>query len=117
MGGSPTLTRATGEPLFRTMPMQVPRQSMTPNLPYDLSDENWGRVAAVYRNMEGWIESTDVPRWFGNEDGPKQISASVEPSGLLLEGRLESDAWAKWIDLLSTRLSAALGFKVRDAES
>lgn len=90
---------------------------MTLNVPYNLSEEAWGRIANVYRSMDGWIESADLPRWFGDEDAPQHIWASVEPSGLLVEGNLENDAWAEWTVLLSTRLSAALGFEVRDADA
>lgn len=96
--------------------MEIVDQSITLNLPYDLSDETWQKVAVVYQQMEGWLGVNDVPWWFGNEDDPRHISASVEPSGLLIEGRLESEVWIQWIDTLCARLSELLGFEVSDAE-
>lgn len=96
----------------------APDQSMTLKLPYDLSDEQWERVSSVYQSMPGWKGFDPTPCWFGREnDSPRYIWASVEPSGLLVAGQLEDEAWAEWIASFQAQLSSALGFYVTDADS
>ena len=34
-------------------------QSITLNVPFDLPDEDWNKIMAVYREMDGWIEGKD----------------------------------------------------------
>ena len=99
------------------MMQDAPRQSITLNLPYNLPDDLWARVLVVYEGMPGWLCLNELPRWFGSDSDPRHIWASVEPSGLLLEGQLEGDEWAKWTATLCNRLSNALGFEVRDADA
>jgi hypothetical protein len=94
-------------------------QTITLSLPYDLNELQWAAVDEVYRNMDGWIgyDSVDnTPRWFGSESDARFVSASVEPSGLQLDGRLPSAEWTGWTSVLCLRLSLALGMEIRDAD-
>ncbi len=91
-------------------------QSITLNVPHDLTDEEWAKVAAVYASMDGWREGEALPTWYGTEADQAYIIASAEPSGLLLEGLLEPDLWTGWLTVLCARLSLALGREVHDAE-
>jgi hypothetical protein len=90
--------------------------SITLNLPYTLSPADWAKVATVYESMDGWIGYDQVPFWYGREGDVSYIIASVEPSGLLLEGHLDPRLWTGWLTTLCARLSLALGREVRDAE-
>lgn len=72
---------------------------------------------AVYKSMPGWLESDDLPRWFGTEDDETYVWASVEPGGVVLEGRMNAAAWEDWLTNLCERLSKALGRPVQDAEA
>lgn len=92
-------------------------QSITLNLPYDLPEADWQRVLVVYAGMDGWLGAEDLPRWFGREGDARYLWASVEPSGLLIEGELEPAVWTGWITVLCARLSLALGREIHDAEA
>jgi hypothetical protein len=91
-------------------------QSITLNLPYDLAEDEWEKVEAVFRTMDGWLEAIDHPTWFGTDKDHPYIWASVEPSGLLLEGELEPGLWTGWLTVLCARLTLALGREIHDAE-
>lgn len=45
---------------------------------------------AVYSEMDSWVEAQVSPCWFGSLDSDEFISASVEPSGLLVSGNIDS---------------------------
>jgi hypothetical protein len=93
--------------------------SITLNLPYDLSEEQWLAVDRVFREMDGWVghaENDNTPQWYGTASSPKHVWASVEPSGLLIDGNLDQSHWTGWISTLCTRLSLALQCEIRDAE-
>ncbi len=93
--------------------------TITLTLPYDLSREQWATVDRVFKSMEGW-RGTDphdnTPRWYGDESADQFIWASIEPSRLLVEGKLEPGLWTGWISVLCARLTLALQMEVRDAE-
>lgn len=91
-------------------------QQITLDVRYDQPQEMWAAVLDAYRAMPGWIESDDFPHWFGSEGDAKSVTASVEPSGILFEGKMESREWEQWVAELSAQLSTALGRPVRDAE-
>ena len=82
-------------------------QTITLNLPYDLSDSDWEKVSSVYKQMDGWVDSHDYPYWFGTEDDDQYITASVEPSGLLLFGKIDEGIWIGWITVLCAKLTLA----------
>lgn len=91
-------------------------QSITLNVPSDLSAEEWQKVAAVYKTLDGWMADSDGAHWYGREGDAQYIWASAEPSGLLFCGRLESDLWLGWVTVLCARMSLALGREIYDAE-
>lgn len=64
-------------------------QSITLNLPYDLAEAEWAKVMTVYESMDDWVPGQPVPCWFGPLDSSKYLAASVESSGLLLEGNVD----------------------------
>ena len=91
-------------------------QSITLNLPCDLTDEEWAKVAAVYRAMGDCIEGQEVACWFGPPESSRFVSASVEPSGLVIQGNIEPGHFRGWVTKLCAKLTAALGREVYDAE-
>lgn len=91
-------------------------QSITLNVPTNLSPGDWRKVAAVYKTLDGWIADPDNACWYGHEDHLRYIWASAEPGGLLFCGRVESSLWTGWVTVLCARLSLALGREVHDAE-
>ncbi|TXC79678.1 hypothetical protein FRZ40_35590 [Paraburkholderia azotifigens] len=91
-------------------------QSITLNVPTNLSPEDWGKVAAVFRTLDGWLGDPHGAYWYGREGDARYICASAEPSGLLLCGQVESSLWCSWLTVLCARLSLALGGEVYDAE-
>jgi hypothetical protein len=90
---------------------------ITLSLPYDLTREQWAVVNDVFHGMDGWIGASDhqIPQWYGVEGSERFIVASVEPSGLLVEGNVDLDLWIGWITVLCARLSLRLNMEVRDA--
>jgi hypothetical protein len=89
-------------------------QSITLNLPSDLTNADWDKVLAVYRSMDGWLEEHNS--WFGSCDSERFITTSAEPSGLLIEGNVDPLLFRGWITKLCAKLTATLGKEVYDAE-
>jgi len=110
------LTRPAGFGQKQTLPISdhLMIQSITLNLPSDLSTADWNKVSAVYRSMDGWLEKHSS--WFGPWDSERFIAVSVEPSGLLVEGNVDPLLFRGWITKLCAKLTAALGREVYDAE-
>jgi len=92
-------------------------QAITLNLSRDLTESEWSRVMAVYRDMGDWVEGQPLPCWFGPLDSPRFVAASVEPSGLLVSGNIEPLLFRGWVTKLCAKLTAALGREVYDAEA
>ncbi|SFO91522.1 hypothetical protein [Variovorax sp. PDC80] len=92
------------------------RQDITLNIPYDLSNEEWEKVAAVYASLDGWLDDQDGPAWYGREGDARYIGSSVEPSGIQFFGEVETLLWTGWLTVLCARMSLALGREVHDAE-
>jgi hypothetical protein len=94
-------------------------QSITLNIPYDLADAAWEALVAVYKKMPGWVDAWDAdgcPTWRPSGTAAENITASIEPSGLLIEGSVSPNDWSHWIEEFQQRATAALGFRVQDAE-
>ena len=91
-------------------------QQITINIRYDIPDNEWDIIGKVYRSMDGWLGADDLPRWFGYDNDPRNISASVEPGGILFSGQMEAGLWTAWLTVLCARLSLALGREIHDAE-
>lgn len=92
-------------------------QAITLNLPYNLADSEWTKVFAIYESMDEWVPGQAVPCWFGPLDSPWYVAASVEPSGLLLEGNVDPVLFRGWVTKLCAKLTIALGREVYDAEA
>ena len=105
-----------GQSLYNTLGITDMSQSITLNLPSDLADSEWAKVMAVYESMDDWVPEQAVPCWFGPLDSPKYLAASVEPSGLLLEGNIDPLLFRGWVTKLCAKLTVALGREVYDAE-
>ena len=90
---------------------------ITLSLPYDLTTEQWKIVDEVYRSMDGWIgyDTDNIPQWYGPDQSPRYICASVEPSALLVCGEVPEMLWIGWITKFCARPSLRLGFEVCDA--
>jgi adenylosuccinate synthase len=43
------------------------QQDITLNIPYDLSEQEWAKVSAVYESMDGWLGDKNGPTWYGQE--------------------------------------------------
>jgi hypothetical protein len=91
-------------------------QSITLNLPYDLADSEWAKVTAVYESMGDWVPGQAVACWFGPLDSSNFLAASIEPSGLVLEGKVDPLLFRGWVTKLCAKLTLALGREVYDAE-
>jgi hypothetical protein len=91
-------------------------QSITLNIRYDIPESEWKKIGDVYKTMDGWLEGKELPSWYGTEEDPQHISASVEPGGINFSGKLETDLWTGWLTVLCARLTMALGREVHDAE-
>ena len=92
--------------------------TITLNIPYDMPDEKWQDLAKVYEGMPGWAGYIldGCPVWKSIKEEEKSISASVEPSGLLIEGNMSDTEFEEWLSKFTASASHALGFKVKDAE-
>lgn len=91
-------------------------ESITLNVPYELAEFEWAKVIAVYETMDDWVPGQAVPCWFGPLGDPRCLTASVEPSGLLLEGNVDPLLFRGWVTKLCAKLTLALGREVYDAE-
>ena len=91
-------------------------KSITLNIRYDISESEWEKIGEVYRSMDGWLEGQQSPCWYGVEGDLRYIWASVEPSGVLFEGEIETRLWIGWLTVLCAKLTLALQREVHDAE-
>jgi hypothetical protein len=91
-------------------------QSITLNVPIDLTDRESKAVLAVYRSMNGWINAENGIYWYGNSPGAPFINVSSEPSGLVVTGNVDEMLWLGWITKLCAKLSIALNREIYDAE-
>ncbi len=89
------------------------------NVRYDLPNEMWVKIVLVYEKLPGWIGfgkvgkgEEGIPYWFSFNEEEKSITASVEPSGLLITGNIEEKQWVTWISKFKKRLSEIIGFDV-----
>lgn len=74
--------------------------------------EGTGRLSVDARVASGSRRSQLV----GGHGDEQYITASVEPSGVLLEVQLDTGHWTGWLTLLCARLSLSLGREIHDAE-
>ena len=91
-------------------------QNITLNLPYDLSSNDWEKVALVYKDMDGWLGHSNQAYWYGTEQDHQYIYASIEPSGLLISGKISEMMWIGWVTKLCAKLTHTLGCEIYDAD-
>ncbi len=96
--------------------------SRTLNIRYDMAMEEWQKLDKLYPLMPGWLGYVEeaCPCWAFQPRSTEpvlHISASVEPSGLLLACSQDHPGFEEWTALLMQKASVALEFQVQDAES
>lgn len=83
------------------------------NIHYTLPDDLWEKVSDVYVSM---------PYWAGNEQGPCwraeniDLTASVEPGGIQIYGKMPGEIWESWYAELKRKLTTALGYEIGEPE-
>ena len=79
----------------------------------DFSDDDWRQLGEGYERLPGWLgpgtegSFQGCPCWFGLDPAAgSHLSASVEPPGIQVAGRLTDDELSEWHEsfLLLTRL-------------
>jgi hypothetical protein len=70
-------------------------------------DEHWAELDRIYRDLPGWVGPSD--------DRPPALSASVEPPGLQVSGRLPTEDWRAWDAAFFARIQHLPG-RDEDAE-
>lgn len=90
--------------------------TITLNIRHDWPESDWQKIQSIYRSMPGWQDSPEMAAWYGREADAQYIVASVEPSGLLIEGRVDAGLWTGWLTMFCSRLSLALSREIHDAE-
>lgn len=65
---------------------------------YSLTEPQWQQLRSIYDALPGNVSITQgFPTWFGEVDSSKGwLDVSVEPSGLLVNGRLPIGQWLAW---------------------
>ena len=59
-------------------------------------EPQWRALADVYSRLPGWLQADPFGRWFGDENNPPYVWASVEPSGLQVWAVLPEADWRAW---------------------
>ena len=64
----------------------------------DFTDEHSIGLDKISQSLPEFMgyDSDGIPYWFGVEDSPPFLSASAEPSNLLVYGMLSSRQWLAW---------------------
>jgi len=62
------------------------------------TDRHSERLRQTYESLPEFsgYGNDGVPFWYGTEDSPPFLWASVEPSGLLVHGVLSPEQWRTW---------------------
>lgn len=95
------------------------RVSRTYAISYELPDFEWRKLRDVYARLPGYcgFDDSGCPIWYSHEEGKgPYLWASVEPSGLLVAGVLDSETWRQWDAAFRNESSRVLGFEVKDAD-
>ncbi|CAH0533924.1 hypothetical protein VST7929_01801 [Vibrio stylophorae] len=86
------------------------------NIPYNLSDENWQQIDAIYRAMPGWKGYVHgSPQW--HLPSGYSVVAMVEPKGLCFETLSSERDLSVWLCEFMFRASEALGFSVQNTHT
>ena len=66
---------------------------------HEFTEENWDSLDSIYKSLPGWIGYDPVPWWFGKDEKTfPHLTASVEPPGLQVWGRLPTKEFMAWHD-------------------
>lgn len=83
------------------------------NIHYSAPDGVWDKIDEIYQSMPYWNENATFPEWKGDDI---ELSASLEPSGLQVQGRMPDDIWEIWYAQLKQKLTEALGYEIGEPE-
>ena len=83
------------------------------NIHYSAPQPIWDKIGLVYESMPYWAGYKDVPRWSGEN---VNLWASVEPSGIQIQGSMPEEVWNEWYCLLKKKLTEALGYEIGEPE-
>lgn len=80
----------------------------------EFADADWSRLDQIYRALPGWVGpgADGCPWWFGADETGQFLWASVEPSGLMVHGRLPQESWRTWDEAFRQRVSDFPTFEV-----
>ncbi len=96
--------------------------SCTLNIRYDLPQETLDKLLIVYQKMPGWMGTETsginqgIPFWFSFNTEEKHILASIEPSGLQFDAKMDENEWKEWKAQFLDIATQVLGFNVVDPE-
>lgn len=87
----------------------------TYNIPYDAPAAMLTKIFEALPEFRGY-DASGIPFWFGFESEVKHLWASIEPSGLLVEGTIDDAEWDSWDSAMRRQATTELGYAVKDAE-
>lgn len=78
----------------------------------EFSDDDWKTLTSCFSELPGWVGrgvttlTQLIPYWFGKElediyggtNNLIYLSASMEPTGLQVDGNIELDDWINWTE-------------------
>jgi hypothetical protein len=77
------------------------------------TDAHWKRLREIYALLPEWATVGDgMPYWFGPEEDPPYLTASLEPSGIVVDGLLSEENWQEWDRAFQNHLSEFPTFEV-----
>jgi hypothetical protein len=63
----------------------------------DLTEQHLLELDRLYRRLPGWVDYLEgIPHWFGQPESIPSLSASAEPSGLIVSGTAPAAEWEVW---------------------
>jgi hypothetical protein len=97
---------------------EIPEHCINLNIWYYLPETIWNKLINVYQKMPGWkgFDKEGMPYWFSANEAEKSISISVEPSGLQISAKMDSQEWIEWLRLFKEVATQELGFPVGEPE-
>lgn len=84
------------------------------NIHYSAPQNIWDKIGKVYESMPYWKGCDNGPLWEEGED--ISLTASVEPGGIQIYGKMPDEIWEKWHKELKEKLTIALGYPIGEPE-
>jgi len=80
----------------------------------EFEEEHWEELQRVYESLPGWVGIGEhgCSCWYGKSEEPPFLSASVEPSGLMISGSLPPHDWTEWHEAFNPVVSRLPHFEV-----